>query len=98
MCIGIPMQVKRLHGTMAVCQYQEQTRLIDMMLVGEQAIGTWILVFLDTAREVLTTETALQIANALEALQLTVQGETGIDHLFADLINREPELPAFLKT
>jgi len=27
-----------------------------------------------------------------------MQGETDINHLFADLVDREPELPEFLRT
>jgi hydrogenase expression/formation protein HypC len=33
----------------------------------------------------------------LQALTLTLQGDTNIDHLFADLVNREPQLPEFLR-
>ena len=68
-----------------------------MMLVGEQAVGSWILVFMDTAREVISAQHAEQIANALLAVELTLNGETDIEHCFADLINREPQLPEFLR-
>jgi hydrogenase expression/formation protein HypC len=97
MCIGIPMQVVKTHGETAVCVYQGRESLIDMMLVGEQPVGSWILAFLDTAREVLTQESAQQISDALEAMQLAMLGEASIDHLFADLVDREPQLPEFLK-
>ena len=98
MCIGIPMQVIAQHGESALCVYREQENLIDMMLVGEQPIGTWLLVFLDTAREILSEQKAQQIADALEAMHLAMQGETQLDHLFADLVDREPTLPAFLQS
>ncbi len=98
MCIGIPMQVIEPRGDAALCEYRGQTTLIDMMLVGEQAAGTWLLVFLDAAREVISAERAAQIADALEAMRLAMQGETNFDHLFADLVDREPELPEFLRT
>jgi hydrogenase expression/formation protein HypC len=68
-------------------------RLIDMALVGEQAAGTWVLAVLDTAREVVTKEDATRIADALHALALVMQGETNVDHLFADLASRELTLP-----
>ncbi|OAI04281.1 RNA methyltransferase [Methylomonas methanica] len=98
MCIGIPMQVIEPRGSTALCKYRGQTTLIDMMLVGEQVAGTWLLVFLDAAREVISAERAAQIADALEAMRLAMQGETNFDHLFADLVDREPELPEFLRT
>jgi len=40
----------------------------------------------------------MQIADALEAMRLAMQGETQFDHLFADLAGREPQLPEFLKS
>lgn len=97
MCIGIPMQIIEQHGESALCAYRGQQSLVDMMLVGEQPIGSWVLVFLDTAREILSEQRAGQIADALQALQLAMQGETDIDHLFADLVDREPSLPDFLR-
>jgi len=98
MCIGIPMQVIQSHGESALCLYLDQETLIDTMLVGEQERGAWLLVFLDTAREVISAEKARQINDALEAMRLAMQGETNLDHLFADLTDRDPELPAFLRT
>jgi hypothetical protein len=69
-----------------------------MILVGEQPVGAWVLVFLDAARDVMTAEQAQKTADALRAVALVMQGETSVDHLFADLVGREPELPAHLKT
>lgn len=97
MCIGLPMQVAELQGESAVCHYGEESLLIDMMLVGEQPIGTWLLVFMHAAREVISEQKAQQINDALEAMRLAMQGEVQIDHLFADLVGREPQLPEFLK-
>ncbi|MDD5275133.1 MAG: HypC/HybG/HupF family hydrogenase formation chaperone [Methylovulum sp.] len=98
MCIGLPMQITGQRGEMAVCRYRGRDNLVDMMLVGEQPVGTWLLVFLDTAREVLSEERARHITDALEAMRLAMQGETQIDHLFADLVDREPTLPEFLQS
>lgn len=98
MCIGLPMQVVELRGESALCRYRGDTTLVDMMLVGEQPIGTWLLVFLYAAREVISAQKARQIADALEAMRLAMQGETQLDHLFADLVGREPQLPEFLKS
>lgn len=103
MCIGLPMQIIRQSGEMAICHHRGQEKLIDMMLVGEQPIGAWVLVFLDTAREVLSEQRARQIADALEAMSLVMQGnepvtQSQMDYFFADLVGREPSLPEFLKS
>ena len=98
MCIGIPMQIVEQHDESARCSYRGQESLVDMMLVGPQPIGTWLLVFLDTAREVISEQKARQIADALEAMRLAMQGDNRIDHLFPDLVDREPPLPEFLKS
>ncbi len=97
MCIGIPMKIIEMNRESAVCEYRGEQTQVDMMLVGEQPVGTWLLVFLDTAREVISSDKARQICNALEAMHLAMQGETDIDHLFADLVNVEPQLPEFLR-
>ena len=97
MCIGIPMQVIEMKDTHAICAANGKQELIDMILVGEQATGTWILNFLGAAREVLTDENAQNIQQALTAMTDIMAGGDQIDHLFADLINREPELPPHLQ-
>ncbi len=97
MCIGLPMQIIEPRGRYALCCYADEVRTVDMILVGDQPAGAWVLVFLDAAREVITEERAAKTADALRALALVMQGETSVDHLFADLVGREPELPAHLK-
>ena len=97
MCIGIPMQVLSCEPGYALCQGMGEQRRVDTLLVGEQPPGSWLLVFLDSAREVLTEAGARQIANALQALELAMQGDGAIDHLFADLVDREPQLPDHLQ-
>ncbi|HFD31414.1 MAG TPA: HypC/HybG/HupF family hydrogenase formation chaperone [Gammaproteobacteria bacterium] len=97
MCIGIPMQVVEMRGTYALCEADGKQELVDMILVGEQAKDTWILNFLGGAREVLTPEYAEQVRLALTAMEDIAGGNNQIDHLFSDLLNREPELPAHLQ-
>ena len=93
MCIGLPMQVVECHDGTAVCEGMGERRSINMQLVGDQPLGTWVLTFLDTAREVISAESAAQISDAIQAVNLVMQGSTNVDHLFADLIDREPEPP-----
>ena len=97
MCLGLPMQVLEMVEGYALCEAGGEVRRIDTLLVGDQQPGTWLLTFLDTAREVLSEDKAQQIREALQALELAMQGEAGVDHLFADLVEREPQLPDFLR-
>ena len=98
MCIGIPMQVISSESGYALCRGMGESRRVDTLLVGDQPIGSWLLVFLDSAREVLTEQRAGQIRQALEALELALHGEREVGHLFADLVEREPQLPEHLRT
>lgn len=97
MCIGIPMKVVEPRSRYALCAGGGEMREIDMALVGGQSAGAWVLVFLDAAREVISAEDAARIGDALKALALVARGEADVDHLFADLIGREPELPEHLR-
>jgi len=97
MCIGLPMQVIESLPGRALCRGLGEQREVDTLLVGDAPPGSWLLVFLDSARERLTEEQAARISEALTALELAMRGETDLDHLFADLIDREPELPAHLQ-
>lgn len=98
MCIGIPMVVVEQQGDWALCQRRDggATASIDMRLIGGQPPGTWVLTFMDAARSVLDAAEAQQVDNALDALEMALRGEN-VDHLFADLVDREPELPAHLR-
>ena len=96
MCLGIPMQVIEARDGIAVCEGMGERREINMQLVGEQRPGTWVLTFLDAAREVLSEADAALISDAVTAVNLVMRGETDVDHLFADLIDREPPRPASL--
>lgn len=97
MCIGIPMQVIETGEGYAWCEGMGERRQIDTMLVGDQPVGTWLLTFLETAREVLTSEDAARMSDAVEAVSRVMHGEADIDHLFADLVDREPPRPVFFQ-
>ncbi len=87
MCLGIPMQVVESAPGYAICDHAGERRRIDTMLVGDQAPGAWLLVFIDAAREVIAAEDARKIADALRALGAVMAGDSAdIDHLFADII------------
>ena len=92
MCMGIPFEVVETGMLTARCRSRRGEAIIDMRLVGDQPPGTHVLVFIDAAREVITAELAGQIADALEALEKVMAGQTDIDHLFADLVARDPAM------
>ena len=97
MCIGIPLQIIESGPSVARCRDADGQQFeIDMMLVGEQPAGTWVLTFLGAAREVISSQRADEIQRALLALNQALHGES-FDHLIADLIDREPQLPEFLR-
>ncbi len=97
MCIGIPMQVRHSQGLVSLCNGREGTCQIDLSLVGPQPEGTWLLTFLNAAREVLEPSVAGQIDAALNALEAVSRGETDMSAYFPDLTEREPQLPEHLQ-
>jgi len=96
MCVGIPMRVLESQGWSARCAGRHGHGTIDLALVGPVPAGTWVLTFMGYAKAVLDADEAARIEDALEAVDRALRGES-IDHLFADLIGREPELPAHLR-
>lgn len=97
MCLGLPMQVVECHGYVALCRGRGGARRIDLALVGEQPPGTWLLAFIDAAREVIDAETAARINAALDGLEAVMAGETDLSAHFSDLFERTPELPPHLR-
>ena len=90
--MGLPMQVIEPGFGVAICQFGAEQRRIDTMLVGEQPAGTWLLVFIDAAREVISADAAERIKNALNSLDSVMKGGTGnVDALFADIIAKREE-------
>lgn len=96
MCIAIPMQVQDSDGLFARCLGRGQERRISLALLGEVSVGSWVLVHLDQAREVIDARRAQEINHALDAVEQVMQGNVDMG-LFDDLLNREPQLPDFLR-
>ena len=97
MCLGIPMRVLE-GGEIAWCEGRGERRRLDLRLVGAQPPGTWVLAFIDTAREVLTDAQAAQIDQALDGLAAALAGRSDdLDAFFPDLVGREPQLPEHLR-
>lgn len=97
MCIGIPMRAVEVQDGQAWCEGRGERLLVDTRLVDLAAPGTWLLVFHNVAREVLDEARAGDISAALDALEAALRGEIDLDRHFADLANREPQLPEHLR-
>ena len=87
MCIGVPVQVMEPGEWMALCRGRNGDEQVNMMLIGPQTVGTWVLNFLGSAREVISAEDARNIDKALDGLSAIMQGESNldIDHYFPGL-------------
>lgn len=97
MCIGIPLQVVSGDDQVAECAADGRAERLNMMLVGAQPPGTWVLAFQGSALRVMSEEEAVQTRNALSALDAALAGGDGFDRFFADIAEREPQLPAHLR-
>lgn len=97
MCLGLPMQILECHGLVARCGGRGGERTIDLALVGEQPPGTWLLCFIDAAREVIDAATAARVNAALDGLEAAMSGVVDLDVHFADLVGRTPQLPPHLR-
>lgn len=97
MCLGLPVQVIECGEHFARCLGRNGEVRVDLSLVGKQVPGAWLVTFLDAAREVVDAERADAINAALDALDAAQSGATDFSAFFADL-DREPQLPDFLRT
>ena len=97
MCIGVPMRVVSADAGSALCEGRGRQERIDTRLLVEPAIGSWILAYRGTAVRLMTVEEAAQTTAALDALDAVLAGAGDVDAFFADLVEREPQLPLHLK-
>lgn len=97
MCVGLPMQVVETGSGTALCERRGERTHLDTLLVGGVAPGDWVLAFQGSAVRTLTAEEAAQTDAALDALEAVMGGAEDVSSHFADLVDREPELPAHLR-
>jgi hydrogenase expression/formation protein HypC len=92
------MKVVSAETGYAICERAEERAKINMMLVGDVPVGTWVLTFQGSAMRTMTEEDAKQTLDALTAVSYAMGGDASqIDALFPDLAGREPPLPEHLK-
>jgi hydrogenase expression/formation protein HypC len=96
MCLGVPMTIVETNDMTALCERRGEQRLVSVLLLDRPPVGAKVLVFIDNAVRLLDAVEAEQIDNAIDGLEAACNGES-FDHLFADLIDREPQLPPHLR-
>lgn len=79
MCIALPMQVVRSGELTALCRSRNGEEEINMLMVGVQPEGAWVLGFLGWARDVISEAQAREIDLALDGLQEIMDGAESID-------------------
>lgn len=91
MCLSVPMQVESIEagGALAWVVRGPRREQVNMLLVGEQPIGSWVLVALGFAKEVLDDASLAQIEEALEALAATLDDDYRPEAYFRDLARGE---------
>jgi hydrogenase expression/formation protein HypC len=97
MCIAIPLEVAAVEGQRAICARGSERIEVDLALIGPVAPGTFVLSHAGLALRALEPAEARLIMDALEGARRAAAGEP-FEHLFADLVGREPELPAHLRS
>lgn len=90
MCIGIPKKVVALDGPEGEFAWVEGMdgagrERVNMMLVGPQPLGAWVLTSLGVAREELDEGEVATINDALAALEASLAGNYDPTQHFADL-------------
>jgi hydrogenase expression/formation protein HypC len=91
------MRIESVNGAMATCESRGLRERVSLALVDDAPVGGWILAYQGTAVRTMTPEEARDTAAALAALEAVTGGEENVDAYFADLVEREPQLPPHLK-
>jgi hydrogenase expression/formation protein HypC len=79
MCIGLPMQVIATREGFATVQGRGELREVLTTLVGTLQPGDWVLVFIDSVREVIDAQRAAEV-NATLDLVAAAMGGASLDH------------------
>lgn len=91
------MRIVLVETGSALCEGRGRQERLDTRLLGDLATDTWVLAYRGTAMRVMTEEEAAQTTAALEALDAVLAGNGNVDAFFADLVDREPQLPPHLQ-
>lgn len=87
MCLSVPMQVVALEadGDLAIVERLGRRERVNMLLVGRQPLGAWVLVSLGFAKEVVAADELALIEDALAALAAALDDDYAPQAHFRDL-------------
>lgn len=87
MCLSVPMQVMEnlADGDLAIVERAGRRQQVNMLLIGPQKPGTWVLVALGFAKEVVEPGELELIEDALAALAASLDGDYDPATHFRDL-------------
>lgn len=87
MCLSIPKQLVEWEGEgdFAWVERGGQRERINMMLLGPQAVGTWVLTSMGLAKDVVDSEQLALIEEALTALAASLDDDYDSSQYFRDL-------------
>lgn len=87
MCLSIPKQVVAWEGEgdFAWVERNGQREFLNMMLLGPQPVGTWVLTSMGLAKEVVEPEQLALIEEALTALAASLDGDYEASQYFQDM-------------
>ena len=87
MCLSIPKQVVAWEGEghFAWVERNGQREFLNMMLLGPQPVGTWVLTSMGLAKETVEPEQLALIEEALTALAASLDGDYEASQYFQDM-------------
>lgn len=87
MCLSVPMKIVEIEadGDLAVVERHGRRERVNMMLLGPQPLGSWVLVSLGFAKEVVEEQELALIEEALAALAASLDGSYDAGEWFRDL-------------
>lgn len=88
MCLSVPKRVVAWEGEgdFAWVERDGQREQINMMLLGPQPVGTWVLTSLGLANEVVEDEQRQLIEDALSALAASLEDDYDPSQHFQDMV------------
>ena len=88
MCLSVPKQVVAWEGEgdFAWVERDGQREQINMMLLGPQPVGTWVLTSLGLAKEVIEDDQRQLIEDALSALAASLEDDYDPSRHFQDML------------
>lgn len=93
------MRIDASDNGFALCSAEGRSERVDLCLVPQAQVGDHVLVFQGTARRLMDADEARLVTDALAGVAAVMAGEADaalIDRAFADLADREPQLPPHL--